>query len=154
MRTVICSHRAPHGNRGGAQLALLLLISVALALGGAWNYRRNLEAERAAAASRPLSGYATADLEALAAAYRQEIQAYEARYASRRGQRPEARERAYFADQVREFEKVQQATTRTRAAGGDVAERESALRDVEAELAQRGPALGAWQIHLRRLTTF
>jgi hypothetical protein len=140
--------------RGGAQIAVLLLVLVGLVAGGAWNYRRNLEAERAAEAARPLSGYSTEDLEALAAAYRQEIQAYEARYASRRGQRAEARERSYFDQQVREFEKVQQAASRTRAAGGDLAEREAALRDVEAELAVRGPALGEWEIHLRRLTTF
>ena len=140
--------------RGGAQVFVVVLVLGGLAAGGAWNYRRNLEAERAAEAARPLSGYSTDDLEALAAAYRQEIQAYEARYASRRGQRAEARERSYFDDQVREFEKVQQATNRTRAAGGDVAEREAALRDVETELASRGPASSEWEIHLRRLTTF
>lgn len=140
--------------QGGAQIAVLLLVLGGLAAGGAWNYRRNLAAERAAEAARPLSGYSTGDLEALAAAYRQEIQAYEARYASRRGQRAEARERAYFDEQVREFEKVQRATSRTRAAGGDVAEREAALRDVESELASRGPARSTWEIHLRRLTTF
>ena len=146
--------RIDRRSRGGAQVAVMLLVLGGLAAGGAWNYRRNLAAEQAAEAARPLSGYSTADLEALAAAYRQEIEAYEARYASRRGQRAEARERAYFDEQVREFEKVQQAANRTRAAGGDVAEREAALRDVEAELASRGPAESEWQIHLRRLTTF
>jgi hypothetical protein len=141
-------------NRGGTQVAVLLLVLGGLAGGGAWNYKRNLDAERAAEAARPLSGYSTADLEALAGAYRQEIEAYRARYESRRGQRAEARDRAFLDDQVREFEKVQQAATRARAAGGDVAEREAALRDVEAELALRGPASGEWEIHLRRLTSF
>lgn len=139
---------------GGAQVLVLVLIVGGLVAGGAWNYQRNLAAERAAEAARPLSGYSTADLEALAAAYRQEIAAYEARYAKSRGQRAEARDRAFLDDQVREFEKVQKASTRTRAAGGDVAEREASLRDIETELASRGPASSQWQIHLRRLTSY
>jgi hypothetical protein len=146
--------RIDRRNSGGAQILVLLLIVGGLVAGGVWNYQRNLAAERAAEAARPLSGYSTADLEALAAAYRQEISAFEARYAKSRGNRAEARDRAYFDDQVREFEKVQQATTRTRAAGGDVAEREAALRDVEGERASRGPASSEWQIHLRRLTSY
>lgn len=49
---------------------------------------------------------------------------------------------------------MQKAATRARADGGDVAEREAALRDVETELASRGPASSEWQIHLRRLTSY
>jgi hypothetical protein len=57
----------------GAAKGMLLLVLLVLCGGGAWNYRRNLLAEQAERASRPLAGYATADLEALADAYQDEI---------------------------------------------------------------------------------
>ena len=57
--------------QAGGVLLLLLPIAVAgLAAAGFWNYRRNLELEQRAAAARPLHGYSTRDLEALAGAYR------------------------------------------------------------------------------------
>lgn len=136
--------------RGGAQVLLIAL--VALCGAGAWNYHRNLVAEQVDHTARPLSGYSTADLESLADAYRSEIARYEAKYRGQRAQRNEARDRAHFGDQVGELEKVQRAARRTREAGAEVAEREAALRDVEAELAARGPERPAWQVHLERLT--
>ncbi len=53
------------------------------------------------------------DLEALADAYRQEIAAHAARYASQKTRRAEARDRAYFDEQVREFENVQKHSARS-----------------------------------------
>jgi len=142
--------------RAGFGSAFVLLVIVVAAIGaGAWNYRRNLELERASRAARPLSGYSTEDLEALADAYRGEVAARSARYDGAKGQRAEARERAYFDQQVQEFEKVQRQASRTRDAGGELAVREAALRDVEAELAARsGDATSEWQLHWKRLTDY
>jgi hypothetical protein len=145
--------RVRRSEQGRAQLLLLVMLLAACGA-GAWNYQRNLRAEQAAEAARPLAGYATGDLEALADAYRQEIDAYGTRYAKRREARTEVREQAYFDDQVREFERVQRAAGKQRDAGSEVAVREAALRDVEAELAARGPGESEWERHLRRLTSF
>jgi hypothetical protein len=144
-----------HRQAGFGSVFLLLVIVLGAIGAGAWNYHRNLELERASRAARPLSGYSTEDLEALAEAYRSEVAARSARYDGAKGQRAEARERAYFDQQVQEFEKVQRQAGKTRDAGGELAVREAALRDVEAELATRGSdATSEWQIHWKRLTDY
>jgi hypothetical protein len=135
--------------------AALLAVLVLGALGaGAWNYRRNVALEAATRSARPLAGYDTADLEALAEAYQSEIAVTSKRWAGAREQRAVARDRAHLDEQVREFEQVQRAASRTRAAGGALAEREAALRDVEQELALRGSEATGWLLHWRRLTDF
>ena len=53
-------------SEAGRVLVLLLVAVVALAGAGAWNYQRNLAAEKQRAAARPLHGYSTSDLQALA----------------------------------------------------------------------------------------
>lgn len=143
--------RRDAGFGSGAILVLLVLGALGA---GAWNYQRNLALESASRASRPLGGYDTADLEALADAYRSEVAAGAKRWAGTRQERAVARDRAYLDEQVREFEKVQRAASRSRAVGGALAEREAALRDVEQELALRGSEPSAWQLHWGRLTRF
>ena len=142
--------------QAGFGSAFMLLVIVVAAIGaGAWNYQRNLKLEQASRAARPLSGYSTEDLEALADAYRGEVASRSARYEGAKGQRAEARERAYFDQQVQEFEKVQRQSSKARDAGGELAVREAALRDVEAELAARGSdGSSEWEIHWKRLTDY
>src|SRR5690606_7561899 len=131
-----------------------VLVLAALA-GGAWNYRRNLAAEQAARAQRPLSGYATADLEALAEAYRAEVRRLSDRYDAARGRRVDAEQRAFFGDQIAEYERVRRASGQRRQAGATLGETEAVLRDVEQELRARGAEGGSgWEIHLRRLLHF
>lgn len=139
---------------GIGMVGLLGVLALAAIAGGAWNYRRNLALEEASRAQRPLGGYDTTDLEALADAYRGEIARRSAQWDGARGQRATARDRAYFDEQVREFEQVQRAASRTRAAGSALAEQEAALRDVEQELARRGSAPSDWRLHWQRLTGF
>lgn len=141
------------GQAGGVLVAALLGI-VVLAAAGGWNYRRNLEAEQRDASARPLHGYSTGDLEALADAYRQEISAHAGRYASQKNTRAEARDRAHFDEQVDEFEKVQKHSTRVREAGAEVSVREAELARVEAELRARGGVESDLDRHLRLLFTF
>jgi hypothetical protein len=138
----------------GGALVLLLAVIAALAGAGAWNYRRNLAIEEQQAQARPLSNYSTADLEALAAAYHQEIEAHSSRYAASKSQRAEARERAYFDQQVQEFEKVQRHAARVRDAGAEVSVREAELKRIEEELAARSGGDAGWDRHLRLLLTF
>ena len=76
------------------------------------------------------------------------------RYESSRGARVESSDRAYFDQQVQEFERVQRASNRRREAGAALAEQETSLRAVEEELAQRGPEQTEWQHRLALLTRF
>jgi len=141
------------GQAGGV-LVLVLLGIVVLAAAGCWNYQRNLEAEQRAASARPLHGYSTGDLEALADAYRQEIAMHAARYASQKTKRTEARDRAYFDEQVHEFENVQKHSSRVREAGAELSVREADLARIEAELRARGGVESDLDRHLRLLFTF
>jgi hypothetical protein len=138
----------------GSAVKLVLLFVLVIAAAGAWNYRRNVALEEQQAKARPLSGYSTEDLEALAEAYRQEIAAHESRYSAQKSQRAEARNRAYFDQQVKEFEKVQQQAGRVRDAGAEVAVREVDLKRVEEELRARGGVESDLDRHLRLLLTF
>ena len=49
---------------------------------------------------------------------------------------------------------MQRASNRTREVGAQLAERETSLRAVEDELAQRGPERSEWERHWDRLTHF
>jgi hypothetical protein len=140
---------------GGASVALLLAILIGALGAGAWNYHRNLVAEREARAERPLHGYETSDLEALAAAYRAEVETLTRRYDGVRTQRVEARERGFFGDQIEEYERVRRRSGSRRDVGAELGETEAALRGVEQELLARRSELGTpFDIHLRRLLTF
>ena len=140
----------------GGTLMLVLVAIVAIAGAGAWNYRRNLEAEAQRNAARPLSGYSTSDLEALADAYRQELAASKGRSKGTNQARAVAKDRAYFDEQVQEFEKVQKQAAAQRkaadAAVGSVGDVD--LQRVEEELRARGGAESDLDRHLRLLLTF
>lgn len=140
--------------QSGGVLVLVVAILGALAAAGFWNYRRNLESEQRSASARPLHGYSTSDLEALADAYRAEISTRSKTYESQKTKRAEARTRAYFDEQVREFEAVQQHSGRTREAGAEVSVREAELARIEDELRARRGAESDLDRHLRLLLTF
>jgi hypothetical protein len=142
--------------RAGLSSAMLLLLILALAAAaGGWNYRRNLVREQQERERRPLAGYATEDLEALAEAHRDQVAALGRRYEGARGSRVTAQQHGFFADQIDEYERVRRRSGANRDAGADLAQAEAALRDVERELAARGGEGGsALDVHLRRLLTF
>ncbi len=142
-----------HGQAGGT-LVLVLVAIVAIAGAGAWNYRRNLEAEAQRSAARPLHGYSTSDLEALAAAYRQELAADAGRAKAQKPARAVAKDRAYFDEQVQEFEKVQKQAAAQRKAGAVAKVGDVDLARVEEELRARSGAESELVRHLRLLLTF
>jgi hypothetical protein len=141
--------------QAGGTLMLVLVAIVAIAGAGAWNYQRNLAAEAQRNAARPLSGYSTSDLEALADAYRQELSAHKGRSNGANQARAVAKDRAYFDEQVQEFEKVQKqaaAQRKASSAAGRVGDVD--LQRVEEELRARGGAESDLDHHLRLLLTF
>ena len=106
------------------------------------------------AAARPLHGYSTGGREAPADAYRQDVATRADSYAAQKTKRAEARDRAYFDEQVNEFEKVQKHSTRVREAGAEVSMREAELARIETELRARGGVESDLDRHLRLLFTF
>ena len=140
--------------QAGGTLVVVLIAVAALAAAGFWNYRRNLEGEQRSASERPMHGYSTSDLEALANAYRQEITAHSATYASQKARRSEPRDRVHFDEQVREFETAQNNSGRIRKAGAELSVREADLARIEEELQARSHTESDLERHLRLLVTF
>jgi len=139
--------------QGRAMTRVLLALFVALVGAGAYNYQRNLKLEQEREAKRPLHGYAKADLEKLAAAYRQEIAKLTARYEAAKASRSGVRSHELLGEQAKEFERVTKESDGVREVGAVLSEREAALRDVEDELHQRTD-VDPTQVFLRRLLTF
>jgi hypothetical protein len=131
-------------------LGLLVVLLVALAGAGYWNYQRNLAKEEQE--KGPYASYSTEQLEALAQAYESEIKAAGGRYESEKSVRHETRDRQYADEQMKEFEKASQRGQAIRNAGGALAVKEATLRDIERELSTRGGS--AQELFLRRLLTF
>jgi hypothetical protein len=114
---------------------LLILLLALLCGGGAWNYRRNLEAE--AEVPRPYRGYTEAQLEQLITASRASLDGLVARYERASGNSIQARDQAFAGDQIKEFERVQSMSRSVRALGYEVSESEGLLRELEAEKRRR-----------------
>jgi hypothetical protein len=134
--------------RSGRTLLALVALLAGLAAAGAWNYQRNARLEEAA--FRPFRGYADEDLAKLVGAYGSELEALRARQGAAPG-RAAARDRGLLREQVDEFERVQRASSGARALAGAIAEREAALRYLEAEQERRARDRDRVAVFLRRL---
>jgi hypothetical protein len=137
--------------RAGRVLLALVVLVLLVAAGGV-NYVRNTRAE--AKAPHPFGGYDDAELEALIAAHRSEVQAAQGRYEAARGRRTETRDTGFVGDQVKEFERVRRESERTRDLGAELSMQEAALRDLEAEQRRRAGERDRVAVILRRLFTF
>lgn len=136
----------------GHALPLLLALLVLLGGGGAWNYHRNLQAERAE--PRPYRGYDDAELASLIEAYEQESDALRGR--AERVERPQATasEGALVGERVEVFERARQAGEAERRLRRDAQGHESVLEALREERARRDARATGLALHLRRLTTF
>ncbi|MEN8181608.1 MAG: hypothetical protein ABFS46_03625 [Myxococcota bacterium] len=139
-------------NQGAAGLALVGLL-LAASVAGAWNYRRNLEAEQAAN-PRPYRGYSDAELEQLSAAYRADVAQWQERWIASRAQGGGVRERAHLDERIEEFERTQQVGARQRALGEELSQRQAELARLEAEQQKRAAREDELALHLRRLFSF
>jgi hypothetical protein len=134
-----------------SNVKLLLFLLVALGGVGAWNYQRNLAAEKAAPSA--YAGVSDADLDVLIAAYESEIAALEARGGPNRAR---VRQTSNLDQGARELERVQRASRAVREANYEVYERQGALEALQAEKTRRraiGGGSGVLVI-LRRAFTF
>lgn len=142
-----------HGRRhqgGGGVLAGLLLLA-ALAGLGAWNYQRNVAAEQDV--YRPYRGYTDEALEQMIAAYEQKHAGDTRRYERATARRVTAEGKAYFDEQVEEFERVQGASASTKRARQALAESQSSLKLLEAERSQRARERDRVKLFFKRLLT-
>jgi len=134
-------------SRGRTLLTLLLALLCGV---GAWNYRRNVEAE--AAVPRPYRSYSQAQLDQLIAASRASLDDMVAHYEKVSGHSIQARDQAFAGDQIKEFERVQSASRSVRRLGYEISESEGLLRELEAEKRRRGDS--AVGLLLRRVFAY
>jgi hypothetical protein len=142
---------AGSGSAGKTLLLLLLLLGL-LAGGGAYNYNRNLEKE--AKVPRPWRGYADADIQSMADAYRAEVEQYSDAWEQARTRRTSAAGTGHVDARIREFDRVYAQGRKVRDLKSGLAEREVVLEQLDEELRLRESQADVWKLHLRRLTTF
>ena len=118
------------------RLLMLAVLLAVLGAAGAWNYQRNLARE--AAEKGPFGSYSDEQLAALHSAYEDEIRTLETRYQARKAEPYQERPGQLLGEQLREYERASARGRAIRGAGGDLAEREAALRDIELEQSRRG----------------
>lgn len=135
---------------GAGILALLVLLAVAAAA-GAWNYQQNLAAEQQV--YRPFRGYSDADLAAYNTALEQQKSADSKHYEDITSRRAKAQRKAFFDQQVREFERVQQAGKAKQAARAQLAESTTTLKLIAEEQRLRAQERDRLKIFFKRLLT-
>lgn len=138
-------------SRSGSAVPLLLVLLGLLVGGGYWNYQKAVEAEEAV--YRPFRGYTQEALEQLVEAYEADRDHSAGRYEAAASRRVDARGRAYFQEQVEEFERVQQAGRQTRDLRNRVAESQATLKLLEEELSLRAQEKDKLMLILRRAFT-
>lgn len=135
--------------RGGGRLLSVVLL-LGLLVGGAWNYRRNLEAEEAAN-RRPYRTLSDTELDQLIAAYRSEVDAWERRRQQLPSEAGGAREASRLDERIRAFERAQESGARRRAVSQELSSRQIALEKLEEEERLRADPGEVLAVHLRRL---
>lgn len=137
--------------RAGNSLPQLLLLLVVLVGGIGLNYYLNMQAE--SKEPRPYRGYSDEELSALLGAYEQRKEGQEARYEARTGQRAQARGKAYFDEQVREFERVQRVNKAKAQARDALAGTQVVVKQIQAEQQRRAAEGDKMMLFLRRAFT-
>ncbi len=140
--------RAQAGN-GVAGLFLILLLVVGV---GAFNYHQNLQAE--AEEDRPYRGYSDEELEALLGAYQGRKDAQSARYEASAGRRVNAQGKAYFDEQVQEFERVQDVHRRAAVRRNELAGTNVVVKQIRKEMKKREAESDKFALFMKRAFTF
>lgn len=135
-------------NQAGGSVSSLLLLLVLLVGGAAFNYHRNLQAENAE--PRPYRGYSDQELDDLMAAYSSRKEKQTARYTATASKRVEARGKAYFDEQVAEFERVQNAHKAKLQARDQLAGTQVVVKQIQVEQTKRAAERDKMMLFLRR----
>jgi hypothetical protein len=135
----------------GTRLLLLLVLLGGAAGLGAWNYQRNLEAERAEV--RPYRGLSDADLGALIDAVEGEAARASARYQRARSAGAPPAAPAPGDGRFGAFERIQQRGRAVRELGYEAAGHETMLAQLREEQGRRAGQGSELQVFLRRVLT-
>jgi len=135
---------------GAGVVALLLLLAIA-AGAGAWNYRRNVAAEQND--YRPFRSYTDEAIEQLVQAYENDHERSEKSFESAARRNVKVEGKAYFGEQVQEFERVQRISKNTRALRDEMAESQTSLKLLREEAARRAKERHKLRLFFERLLT-
>ncbi len=136
------------GDGFGRPMVALMLLAGMVGL-GAWNFHRNVEAERQQ--PRPFASYSDSDLETLVAAYEQEIADFTRKWEKVTGKKVNVQNFVHTDSRIREFERVQGLGRQAREMTGELAKRHVALDELHEEQAKRVQEQEVVLIFLKRL---
>ena len=136
-------------NQAGRATGPLVLLLLVLCAGGAWNYQRNLQVEKA---TGPYKGYSVEELTSLRDAYTSELRGVRAHFDSaKRNRARSVGDVGSIAGNVEQFQQTTRASHAIRTAAASVVEREKQITELDRELKTRlrfGEGLGR---HLKLL---
>lgn len=132
-------------------IPLILLILVAVGVLGN-NYIRNTELETQE--TRPYSAYSDADLQAMILGVRSDIKKLSEAYERHKAMDSRSTKQASMQGNIRELERVQEATRRVRDLGQELSQLEALLGQLEIEMTYRTNTADKVKTIIRRATTF
>ena len=135
---------------GSSVVPLLILLAI-LVGAGAWNYQRNAALEDNA--YRPFRGYTDEAIKQLIDAYEGEHERTSKRFEAAAGRQVEVEGKAYFGDQVREFERVQRISKNKRGLRDEIAESQTSLKLLKEESSRRARERQKLKLFFERLLT-
>ena len=139
------------GDGVGRPMVALMLLAGMVGL-GAWNFHRNLAAEKQE--PRPFGSYSDSEVEALIAAYEEEIASFTRKWEKVNGQKVSVQNFSHRDSRFREFERVQNIGRQAREMTGELAKRHVALNELHEEQAKRVKERQVVLIFLKRLFTY
>ena len=142
---------ARESGKGGMLIPLLFLLMLLGGAGG-YNYHRNAAAENEE--FRPFRSYSDTDLDALAAAYEEQLSGGMESYKQVTSKAVTIREGGLLDDQVREFERVQKFSNAKRTMIGQLAKTQVQLDQLKEEQAKRALDRPIWKRYTRLAFTY
>jgi hypothetical protein len=138
-------------SEAGAGVITLLLLLAILVGAGAWNYRRNVAVEEAD--YRPFRGYTDEAIEQLIDAYEGQHERSSKRFEAAASRNVKVQGKAYFGEQVQEFERVQRISKNTRTLRDELAESQTSLKLLREESSERARERRKLRLFFERLLT-
>ena len=135
---------------GSSVIPLLLLLAI-LVGAGAWNYRRNAAVEEED--YRPFRGYTDEAIEQLIDAYGDQHERSSKRFEAAASRKVNVEGKAYFGEQVQEFERVQRVSKNTRVLRDNLAESQTSLKLLREESSKRARERQKLRFFFKRLLT-
>ena len=138
-------------SEAGRSVIMPLLVLAILVGAGAWNYRRNAAVEEED--YRPFRGYTDEAIEQLIDAYEDQHERSSKRFEAAASRKVNVEGKAYFGEQVQEFERVQGISKNRRALRDGIAESQTSLKLLRDEASKRARERQKLRLFFERLFT-